>query len=84
MNAQIQNLTNLLTVLQNDTANKQAVLYEVQKQVENAQNQLGLHGTMLNAFNIMLQNPEYFTNMMSVALQYIQSQTPIYEGEYTT
>jgi hypothetical protein len=79
MNVQIQNLTNLLTVLQNDTATKQTTLYEVQKQLEDAQNQLGLHGTMLNAFNMMLQNPQYFMQMMSITSQYMYNPHIFYE-----
>ena len=40
-------------------------LEDVKLQVEGNMNQLVYHGTMLNAFNTVIQNPEYFTQLMS-------------------
>jgi uncharacterized coiled-coil protein SlyX len=42
-------------------------LEQLYSQVQDYQNQLSYHGTMLSAFNTLIQNPAYFTQLMTAA-----------------
>ena len=43
-------------------------LEQMKQETESYQGQLAYHGTMLNAFNTMMQNPQYFTQLMAMSL----------------
>lgn len=80
MNGQIHSLNQIIVGLHSDITNKQNELGEAQKQLEDIQNQIAYHGNMLYAFNMMMQNPQYFIQMMSVASQYAYNQDISYES----
>jgi chromosome segregation ATPase len=79
MNGQIHSLNQIITGLHTDITNKHNELGAAQKHLEDIQNQIAYHGNMLNAFNTIMQNPQYFIQMMSVASEYIYNQDTIYE-----
>lgn len=54
LNSQVEQLQSQVTQLHQD--------------LESYQQQIAYHGTMLSAFNTMIQNPEYFTQLMTVAM----------------
>lgn len=79
MNIQIHNLNQAIIGLNNEITNKQTELDTTQKQLDDIQNQIAYHGNMLNAFNTMMQNPQYFIQMMSSS-HYIYNQDTLYYG----
>jgi DNA repair ATPase RecN len=69
------NLNNSEIIKQQETLNtqyNQIVEYQnqigqLQSELESYQQHLSYHGTMLTAFNTLIQNPQYFTQLMAAA-----------------
>ena len=58
----------IVTSLNNQVQQLQGQITQLHLDLESYQQQIAYHGTMLSAFNTMIQNPEYFTQLMTVAM----------------
>jgi hypothetical protein len=67
-NTYIANQNATLEDLKKQVDDYQQQLQQLQEQLESVQNELAYHGNMLGAFNTMIQNPEYFTQLMAATL----------------
>jgi hypothetical protein len=54
--------------LNNQVQQLQSQITQLHLDLESYQQQIAYHGTMLGAFNTMIQNPEYFTQLMSMSM----------------
>lgn len=53
----------------------QAQLTSIQQELESCQQQLAYHQTMLGAFNTLIQNPQYFIQLMSAATNWTPAES---------
>lgn len=67
-NAEIATHTQTLDDLKAQTEDTHQQLTQMEQDVNSYQQQLLYHGSMLSAFNTMLQNPEYFAQLMSMSV----------------
>ncbi len=67
LNVEIHNLSQILSGLQSQITVAQTELQNLNFYIDSAKNQLGYHGNMLNAFNTLIQNPQYFMQMITSA-----------------
>jgi DNA repair exonuclease SbcCD ATPase subunit len=81
-NAEIARQQQMIEDLKQQVSDTQAQLDDVQLQLEGSNNQLVYHGTMLNAFNTLIQNPEYFQQLMTMASGFNPEQ--VYDVTNTT
>lgn len=58
----------IVTSLNNQVQQLQSQITQLHLDLESYQQQIAYHGTMLGAFNTMVQNPEYFTQLMNMAM----------------
>lgn len=66
-NNEIINQQQNLSTQYNQINEYQAQIEQLELQLQDYQQQLSYHGTMLNAFNTLIQNPTYFTQLMAAA-----------------
>ena len=66
-NAEIMKQQETLNTQYNQITEYQAQIQYLQSEMESYQQQLAYHGTMITAFNTLIQNPQYFTQLMAAA-----------------
>lgn len=66
--SQIMSQQETLGTLQNQIIEYEEKLEQLKQETELSQQQMAYHGSMLNAFSTMMQNPQYFTYLMSMSL----------------
>lgn len=74
LNSKIHYLNQSLVGLHIQITEAQKELENLNVQIEESKTQLGYHSTMLNSFNIMMQNPQYFMQMLEMASGYLQQE----------
>ena len=74
-NADIIHQQQTIESLNTEITNLQEQLENVQINLEGSTNQLAYHGSMLSAFNTLIQNPQYFQQLMSATSAFIPEQT---------
>jgi DNA repair exonuclease SbcCD ATPase subunit len=67
MNIEIEQKQTQLNELQTQLDCTQEQIDSTQQQLDSYQQQITYHGTMLGAFNTLVQNPQYFSQLMSFA-----------------
>jgi hypothetical protein len=74
-NAEINSNQELISSLQTQVTEIEQQVLSLQQQVEIYQSQLNYHASMFTAFNTLLQNPDYFSQLMVMAMgqQYTQA-----------
>lgn len=70
INNEIEQKQSQLTDLETQLTDLQSQIDSSQQQLDSYQQQLYYHGSMLTAFNTLIQNPQYFSQLMSVASGY--------------
>lgn len=81
-NGEVNRLSQILGELQGQITDAQSELQDLNTQIDDAKNQMGYHGIMLSAFNIMMQNPQYFMQMLATASGYL-NQNYTQDSQYT-
>ncbi len=66
-NTEIVKQQQTLATQYNQISEYQSQIEELANQLQNYQEQITYHGTMLTAFNTLIQNPAYFTQLMAAA-----------------
>lgn len=66
-NAEIMKQQETLNTQYNQITEYQTQIEQLQSELESYQQQLAYHGTMITAFNTLIQNPQYFTQLMAAA-----------------
>lgn len=69
--------------LQYQTSQYQSHLQQIQYETEQCQQQLAYHGSMITAFNTLIQNPQYFAQLMSMAATCNFEEQPVNNEEQT-
>ena len=69
--------------LQYQVSQYQNYLQQIQYETEQCQQQLAYHGNMITAFNTLIQNPQYFAQLMSMAATYNFEEQPANGDEQT-
>ena len=67
-NADIAAKQEQVTALESQIANLNQEIANLQADIESHQGQLSYHASMLTSFNTLLQNPQYFSNLMMAAM----------------
>jgi hypothetical protein len=73
----------ILYSLQYQISQYQSNLQQIQYETEQCQQQLAYHSNMITAFNTLIQNPQYFAQLMSMAATYNFEEQPTNDEEQT-
>jgi hypothetical protein len=71
-----QTLKTQIAETQQQVDDAQAQLSSIQQELETCQQQLAYHHSMLGAFNTLIQNPQYFLQLMSAATNWTPPENP--------
>jgi predicted nucleic acid-binding Zn-ribbon protein len=69
--------------LQYQISQYQSHLQQIQYETEQCQQQLAYHGSMITAFNTLIQNPQYFAQLMSMAATCNFEEQPVNNEDQT-